>query len=61
MARTFNCGVGMVLVTSTECQEEVLHILRSAGEDGAAVIGKLNTHTGKLGVFSRPQKKIQAI
>jgi phosphoribosylformylglycinamidine cyclo-ligase len=40
MARTFNCGIGMVLVAAPADVDEVTAILRSAGEK-VAVIGEL--------------------
>ena len=41
MHRTFNCGIGMVLVVENSGVDEVLAILESQGEE-AFVIGKLN-------------------
>lgn len=40
MHRTFNCGIGMVLVVENNGVDEVLEILKSQGEE-AFVIGKL--------------------
>ena len=40
MARTFNLGIGLVLVVSKENQAQVLEQLKEAGET-ASVIGKL--------------------
>jgi phosphoribosylformylglycinamidine cyclo-ligase len=44
LLRTFNCGIGMVLVAAAPHVEELLAILRAEGEE-AAVIGKLEAHT----------------
>lgn len=41
MHRTFNCGIGMVLVVENSGVDEVLEILKTQGEE-AFVIGKLN-------------------
>jgi phosphoribosylformylglycinamidine cyclo-ligase len=38
MARTFNCGIGMVAVVAKERADDVLNALKTAGED-AIVIG----------------------
>ncbi|OLY83912.1 Bifunctional purine biosynthetic protein ADE1 [Smittium mucronatum] len=40
MARTFNCGIGMVLFVGADDAEEVLGSLKSAGEE-AFIIGKV--------------------
>lgn len=40
MRRTFNCGIGMILVCDKEDADEVLTILKNHGEE-ALVIGKL--------------------
>lgn len=40
MHRTFNCGIGMVLVVAKNDADEVLQLLKKAGED-AAIIGNL--------------------
>jgi phosphoribosylamine--glycine ligase/phosphoribosylformylglycinamidine cyclo-ligase len=47
MARTFNCGVGMVIVVGEGQKEEALKSLRENGEKGAFVMGQV---TGKAGV-----------
>ena len=47
MARTFNCGVGMVIVVGKEVREEALRSLRDNGEEGAFVMGEV---IGKPGV-----------
>ena len=47
MARTFNCGVGMVIVVGRDQAEEALASLRSHGEEGAFIMGEV---TGKKGV-----------
>lgn len=40
MHRTFNCGIGMVLVVDSQGVDEVLDILQQSGEE-ASIIGKL--------------------
>nr|WRH23605.1 phosphoribosylamine-glycine ligase [Naematelia aurantialba] len=47
MARTFNCGVGMVIVVGQDQAEAALQSLRTNGEDGAFVMGEV---TGTPGV-----------
>ena len=37
MFETFNCGIGMVLITSTDTADEVLKILGKSGEDAYTV------------------------
>jgi phosphoribosylaminoimidazole (AIR) synthetase len=32
MLRTFNCGIGMVLIVKKDCVDEVKALLREAGE-----------------------------
>ena len=59
MTRTFNCGIGMVLVAAPDGAEAVLKALRDAGETGV-IIGDLGagsgapevTLTGRLDVAS---------
>ena len=41
MSRTFNCGIGFVLITSSQNVSAVLGQLREAGESHAAVIGSV--------------------
>jgi phosphoribosylformylglycinamidine cyclo-ligase len=41
MRRTFNMGIGLIVVVSREQAESVLSALTSAGEPGARVIGEL--------------------
>jgi phosphoribosylformylglycinamidine cyclo-ligase len=41
MLRTFNMGLGLILVVGAEDSDWVLKDLRSAGESGAAVIGRI--------------------
>ncbi|KAI8868403.1 phosphoribosylamine--glycine ligase [Ramicandelaber brevisporus] len=41
MARTFNCGIGMVLVAAAEDAESIVAGLKAAGEPNAFVIGKI--------------------
>jgi phosphoribosylformylglycinamidine cyclo-ligase len=45
MLRTFNCGVGMVLVVSTASSDEVISILTKSGET-AFPLGALEPHKG---------------
>ncbi|KAJ1961484.1 Bifunctional purine biosynthetic protein ade1 [Dipsacomyces acuminosporus] len=45
MARTFNCGIGMVLVVAKENAAEVVNSLNASGES-AYVIGKLTAAAG---------------
>jgi phosphoribosylamine--glycine ligase/phosphoribosylformylglycinamidine cyclo-ligase len=47
MARTFNNGVGMVIVVAPEKVEAALESIRKGGEEGVFVIGKI---TGEEGV-----------
>jgi phosphoribosylamine--glycine ligase/phosphoribosylformylglycinamidine cyclo-ligase len=47
MARTFNCGVGMVIVVGEGKAEEAIRSLKENGEKGAFVLGRV---TGKSGV-----------
>ena len=59
MSRTFNCGIGFVLIASGENASSVVDQLRQAGEPSAAVIGSvINLNTGvhqplSLGVCMR--------
>ncbi|KAJ1829698.1 Bifunctional purine biosynthetic protein ade1 [Coemansia sp. RSA 2599] len=46
MARTFNCGVGMVIVVASEHVAEVVDSLNASGES-AAVIGRLVPFSGE--------------
>lgn len=41
MSRTFNCGIGFVLVTSSQHLANVLEILHTNGEIDAGVIGSV--------------------
>ncbi len=52
MYRTFNCGIGMVLVVPAARAEEAVRTLREAGET-ATVIGHIEPHTGKPEVVIR--------
>jgi phosphoribosylamine--glycine ligase / phosphoribosylformylglycinamidine cyclo-ligase len=45
MARTFNCGIGMVIVVSAEIATEVEHLLREKGEKPVR-IGEVTTKPG---------------
>jgi len=40
MLRTFNCGIGMVVIVAAEFQAEVTAFLREAGEE-VSLIGQL--------------------
>ena len=46
MARTFNCGVGMIIVVGQDKVEAALESLRSNGEEGAFVIGQVVDKAG---------------
>jgi phosphoribosylamine--glycine ligase/phosphoribosylformylglycinamidine cyclo-ligase len=46
MARTFNCGVGMIIVVAKEKVEAALESLRTNGEEGAFVIGQVTNKAG---------------
>jgi phosphoribosylaminoimidazole synthetase len=41
LLRTFNCGVGMVLVVAPEYVSEVLQMLATSGEDRPLMLGRL--------------------
>jgi len=41
MSRTFNCGIGFVLIVDKQHVSSVLDQLREAGEPGAVVIGSV--------------------
>ena len=43
MARTFNCGIGVVLVVSKDSTQEVLDMVHAAGET-ATLIGSVVSH-----------------
>lgn len=49
MYRTFNCGVGMVLVVADADKEQALELLRQAGEK-AWLLGTIETHSGEADV-----------
>jgi len=46
MARTFNCGVGMIIVVAQEKVEAALQSLRENGEEEAFVIGQVTSKSG---------------
>jgi len=46
MARTFNCGVGMVIIVGEAKVESALESLRSNGEEGAFVMGRVTSEPG---------------
>lgn len=52
LLRTFNCGIGMVLVISKDQLEDVTSTLKSQGEE-PVVIGEINLHEG------RPSAQVQ--
>ena len=47
MHRTFNCGIGMVVIVAADRSDEALRVLRAAGED-AAVIGTVRPGAGEV-------------
>lgn len=49
MYRTFNCGVGLVLVVPPEALDQALALLESAGER-AWLLGEIEAHDGEPGV-----------
>ena len=49
MYRTFNCGIGMVLVVSADDAEKVVDLLIASGET-AMVIGNVTNHAGPASV-----------
>lgn len=49
MYRTFNCGLGMVLVVAAEHAEAAVTLLNGAGES-ACVVGHVDTHDGEAEV-----------
>lgn len=46
MARTFNCGIGMILVVSSDQAADVIESLRAAGET-VAPVGEITRHDGE--------------
>lgn len=46
MARTFNCGVGMVIIVGANQVDAALQSLRTNGEEGAFVMGKVVAQPG---------------
>ncbi|WP_374763973.1 phosphoribosylformylglycinamidine cyclo-ligase [Yunchengibacter salinarum] len=46
MARTFNCGIGMVLVVAEADAEAVITALKDAGESHVATLGRIDAHEG---------------
>ncbi|NDD74930.1 MAG: phosphoribosylformylglycinamidine cyclo-ligase [Gammaproteobacteria bacterium] len=47
MHRTFNCGIGMVVIVAAEHSDQALRVLRAAGE-AAAVIGAVRPGAGEV-------------
>ena len=41
MFRAFNMGIGLIVACDARYADEVIHMLRAAGESGAVVIGGL--------------------
>jgi phosphoribosylamine--glycine ligase / phosphoribosylformylglycinamidine cyclo-ligase len=41
MMRTFNCGIGMVVVVGKDRAQKALEAIKAAGEDGVRVIGEV--------------------
>lgn len=55
MSRTFNCGIGMTLITDSKDTQTVLDQIRATGED-ACVIGTVVTREqGKYKISVYPQ------
>jgi phosphoribosylformylglycinamidine cyclo-ligase len=60
MARTFNCGVGMVVIVAPEAAAEVMNRLEGAGER-AFEIGRIEegargcTVRGQVGTWNSPE------
>lgn len=46
MARTFNCGIGMVIVVAEEKVEQALQSIRQNGEPEAFVVGQVIDQVG---------------
>jgi phosphoribosylaminoimidazole (AIR) synthetase len=46
MLRTFNCGIGMVLIVKKDCVDEVKALLREAGEGVTYDLGVLTERQG---------------
>ena len=46
MARTFNCGIGMVLVVAKDKVEAVLNNLKEAGESAVYTLGEVTDKPG---------------
>lgn len=61
MLRTFNCGLGMIVITSKRDAEATLGLLRSCGESDAAVVGRLMKSVSKerVVVDNFNQQKVQ--
>ena len=46
MARTFNCGIGMVIIVGKDEAEEAMRSLRENGEEGVFVMGEVVAKAG---------------
>lgn len=46
MARTFNCGIGMIVVVAPERVEEVTKMLKESGDSKVYQIGEVNDVEG---------------
>jgi phosphoribosylformylglycinamidine cyclo-ligase len=45
MLKTFNCGIGMVLVVAPEAQAQIIALLSEMGE-GVIELGRVTDHPG---------------
>ncbi|KAM4700354.1 trifunctional purine biosynthetic protein adenosine-3 [Discoglossus pictus] len=53
MARTFNCGIGGILITEKDSAEQILKELKMAGEQAWAIGSVVPRQTGSCGVVIR--------
>jgi phosphoribosylaminoimidazole (AIR) synthetase len=54
MLRTFNCGIGMVLIVSKDHTEEAKSLLRQAGESVIYDLGFLISGDGEQVIIKQP-------